>query len=57
MAFIEFHDVCKYYKNGDHKIAAADHVNFEAGRGGVCGDRGAKRCGEDYDAQYPRRYG
>ena len=33
MAFIEFHDVCKYYKNGDHKIAAADHVNFEAGRG------------------------
>lgn len=33
MAFIEFQDVCKYYKNGDHKIAAADHVNFEARRG------------------------
>ena len=33
MAFIEFQNVCKYYNNGDHKIAAADHVNFEAGRG------------------------
>lgn len=33
MAYIEFKDVCKFYKSGDHTIAAADHINFEAGKG------------------------
>lgn len=33
MAFIEFREVCKYYKNGDHRIAASDHVNFVAEKG------------------------
>ncbi len=33
MAYIEFKDVCKFYKSGDHTIAAADHINFEAEKG------------------------
>lgn len=32
-AFITFKDVCKYYQNGETKIAAADHVCFEAEKG------------------------
>lgn len=28
MAFVEFRDVCKYYKMGDATIKANDHVNF-----------------------------
>ena len=28
MAFVEFRDVCKYYKMGDTTIKANDHVNF-----------------------------
>ena len=33
LAYIEFKDVCKFYKSGDHTIAAADHINFEAEKG------------------------
>lgn len=33
MAYIEFKDVCKFYKSGDHTIAAADHISFEAEKG------------------------
>lgn len=33
MAYIEFRDVCKYYKSGTEKIAAADKVNFQAEKG------------------------
>ncbi len=29
MAFVEFKDVCKYYKMGDTTIKANDHVNFK----------------------------
>ena len=32
-AFISFQNVCKYYQNGEAKIAAADHVCFEAEQG------------------------
>ena len=33
LAYIEFKDVCKFYKSGDHTIAAADHISFEAEKG------------------------
>ena len=32
-AYIAFKDACKYYQNGETKIAAADHVCFEAEKG------------------------
>lgn len=33
MAYIEFRDVCKYYKSGTETIAAANKVNFQAEKG------------------------
>ncbi len=33
MSFLEFDHVCKYYRVGNQKIAAADHVSFTAERG------------------------
>ena len=33
MSYIEFDQVCKYYKNGDRQIAAADHVCFRVEKG------------------------
>ena len=33
MSYIELDGVCKYYKNGDRRIAAADHVTFSAEKG------------------------
>ncbi|MBR6472871.1 MAG: ABC transporter ATP-binding protein [Firmicutes bacterium] len=33
MSYLEFDNVCKYYKNGDKEIAAADHVTFKAEKG------------------------
>lgn len=32
-SFITFENVCKYYQTGGHKIAAADHVTFNAEKG------------------------
>lgn len=31
--FIELKDVCKYYQMGDHKITAADNINFSIRQG------------------------
>lgn len=31
--YLRFEDVCKYYQNGDHRIAAADHVTFSVAQG------------------------
>lgn len=36
MDYISFQDVCKFYKMGDHTIAAADHVTFGIGKGEFC---------------------
>ena len=33
MSYITFDQVCKYYKNGDKRIAAADHVCFTVEKG------------------------
>ena len=34
--FIEFNGVCKYYNMGEHRIAAADHIDFYVDRGEFC---------------------
>jgi len=36
MAYIEFKNVCKYYKTGDTVIAAADHITFSVEKGEFC---------------------
>ena len=36
MAYIEFENVCKYYRMGDQTIAAADHISFTVERGELC---------------------
>ena len=36
MAYIEFKDVCKTYKNGESEIYALDHINFEIEKGELC---------------------
>lgn len=36
MEFITFDRVCKYYKMGEHTIAAADHISFEVKKGEFC---------------------
>lgn len=36
MAYIEFRDVCKYYKTGEHTVKAADNLNFEIEKGELC---------------------
>ncbi len=36
MEYIEFKDVCKYYKMGENTIVAADHLNFEIKKGEFC---------------------
>ena len=36
MSFVEFKDVYKYYKMGDHQIAAADGLNFTVEEGEFC---------------------
>jgi len=32
-SFVHFENVCKYYKSGENRIAAADHVSFDIGEG------------------------
>jgi len=44
--YIVFKDVCKYYQMGEHKIAAADHVNFNIGKGEFCVILGASGAGK-----------
>lgn len=44
--YIVFKDVCKYYQMGEHKIAAADHVNFTIGQGEFCVILGASGAGK-----------
>lgn len=44
--YILFKDVCKYYQMGEHKIAAADHVNFNIGKGEFCVILGASGAGK-----------
>lgn len=44
--YIVFQDVCKYYQMGEHKIAAADHVNFTIGQGEFCVILGASGAGK-----------
>lgn len=34
--YVVFNDVCKYYKMGEQKIVALDHINFEIQRGEFC---------------------
>ena len=34
--FISFKDVCKFYKMGEQKIVALDHINFEISEGEFC---------------------
>ena len=36
MAYIEFENVCKYYRMGGQTIAAADHISFTVERGELC---------------------
>ena len=36
MEYITLENVCKYYKMGDQKIVAADHVSFEVKKGEFC---------------------
>ena len=36
MSYVTFKDVCKYYRMGEHTIAANDHVNFEIKQGEFC---------------------
>ncbi|MEG0751186.1 MAG: ABC transporter ATP-binding protein [Oscillospiraceae bacterium] len=36
MSYIEFKNVCKFYKMGTHRIAAADHITFSVERGEFC---------------------
>ncbi len=35
-SFVEFDKVCKYYRTGEHQIAAADHVSFTVEKGEFC---------------------
>ena len=35
-AFVQFNEVCKYYRMGDSRIAAADHVSFTIEQGEFC---------------------
>lgn len=35
-SFVEFDQVCKYYRTGEHQIAAADHVSFTVEKGEFC---------------------
>lgn len=34
--FVHFENVCKYYKTGETRIAAADHVSFDIKKGEFC---------------------
>jgi putative ABC transport system ATP-binding protein len=36
MAYVEFHNVCKYYHLGDNTITAADHMNFTIEKNEFC---------------------
>ena len=36
MAYIEFENVCKYYRMGVQTIAATDHISFTVERGELC---------------------
>ncbi len=36
MSYIEFKEACKFYKMGDHTIAAADHISFSVEKGELC---------------------
>lgn len=35
-SFVHFENVCKYYKTGETRIAAADHVSFDIEKGEFC---------------------
>ncbi|MEG0178190.1 MAG: ABC transporter ATP-binding protein [Oscillospiraceae bacterium] len=34
--YVHFENVCKYYKMGGERIAAADHINFDINKGEFC---------------------
>lgn len=34
--FVSFQNVCKYYKMGEQKISAADHISFDIKKGEFC---------------------
>lgn len=36
MSYIEFDNVCKFYKTGEHTIAASDHISFTVEKGEFC---------------------
>ena len=36
MAYLEFENVCKYYRMGGQTIAATDHISFTVERGELC---------------------
>ena len=36
MDYISFKDVCKFYKMGEHTVAAADHITFSVNKGEFC---------------------
>lgn len=36
MDYVQFNEVCKYYKMGEHTITAADHISFSANKGEFC---------------------
>ena len=36
MAYIEFDNVCKKYKNGESEIYALDHISFTVEKGELC---------------------
>ncbi|MDR1909151.1 MAG: ABC transporter ATP-binding protein [Spirochaetaceae bacterium] len=36
MAYVEFKEVCKYYRLGENRICAADHLNFGVEQGEFC---------------------
>ena len=44
--YILFKDVCKYYKMGEHEIAAVDHVSFNISKGEFCVIVGASGAGK-----------
>ncbi len=35
-AYVQFENVCKFYRTGETTIAAADHVSFDIGKGEFC---------------------
>lgn len=46
MAFVSFRDVSKYYKSGDTKVIANDHISFDIEQGEFCIIVGASGAGK-----------